>query len=42
MSKHPMLWMMTTMIKLAVIIILGLKAIRRLQQQAILFRRLLP
>ena len=42
MSKNPMFWMMRTMIKLAVIIILGLKAIRRLQQQAILFRRLLP
>jgi len=42
MSKNPMLRMMTTMIKLAVIIILGLNAIRRLQQQAILFRRLLP
>jgi hypothetical protein len=42
MSKHPMLWMMRTMIRLTVIVILGLKAIRRLQQQAILFRRLLP
>ena len=42
MSKNPMLRMMTTMIKLAVIIILGLNAIRRLQQQAILFQRLLP